>query len=41
MKFAYWRSCKISNVKPMNIDWMQDFYHERLEQEKLESQYGL
>ena len=41
MKFAYWKSCKISGAKPMNIDWMQDFYKEMLEQEKLEEQYGI
>lgn len=41
MQFAYWRSCKISNVKPMNIEWMQGFYSEMLEQERLEEQYGI
>jgi hypothetical protein len=41
MQYAYWRSCKISNVKPMKIEWMQDFYNEMLEQERLEEQYGL
>lgn len=41
MKHAYWRSCKISDVKPMKIEWMQDFYNEMLEQERLEDQYGI